>query len=78
MAGTAFRRPHSSWRPLIWAVFLQKLSKHVALLASLLILGQGSGHVEIGQLGIFSLIILSTVAHSVGRAIQLRLSAGAS
>ncbi len=67
-------RSGSSPKAMLFAVFLGKVSKHLALLACIMILGHGSGQFSIGQVGIFTVVIFSALAHTAGRRIQTRLS----
>lgn len=60
--------PHLPPSRIVFGLFLMKLGKHLAVLASLLILGQASDHFDIGQLAIFCLIVLSSIIHSGGKA----------
>jgi hypothetical protein len=53
--------------------FLSKLAKHLAVLASLGIVGEPSGRFAIGQLGIFILIVSAALIHSVARTLQHRM-----
>jgi hypothetical protein len=53
--------------------FLSKLAKHLAVLASLGIVGETSGRFAIGQLGIFILIVSAALIHSVARTLQHRM-----
>ena len=53
--------------------FLSKLAKHLAVLACLGIVGETSGRLAIGQLGIFLLVVCAALAHSVARTLQRRL-----
>jgi hypothetical protein len=52
----------------VFSLCLVKLGKHLALLASLLILGQAAGHFRIGELTIFTIIVFSAISHSYGKA----------
>ena len=55
---------------LVAAAFLTKLAKHLALLASLTIVGSANGHSPIGQLTIFLLIVAAALIRLLGRSIQ--------
>jgi len=57
--------------------FFQKLAKHLALLACLLILQRASGRAEIGQLWIFGLALIASLLYLGGRALRLRSTDGA-
>ena len=52
---------------IIVSLCLVKLGKYLALLASLLILGQTAGHFRIGELAIFAIIVFSAVSHWCGK-----------
>ena len=54
-------------------VVLSKLAKHLAVLACLGIVGETSGRLVIGQMGIFLLVVSAAVLHSAGRTLQRRL-----
>ena len=51
------------------AVFLEKLARHLALLACLAMVSKASGWTDPGQASIFLLIALATAAHWCGRAL---------
>lgn len=55
------------------SVLLKKVSKHLALLVCLLILGQATGRYQVGQIVIFGLTLASALLHSLGRLLQDRL-----
>ena len=55
------------------AAVLTKLAKHLALLASLAILGEAGGRIIVSQPAIFTVIVLAALFHSIGRALRLRL-----
>jgi hypothetical protein len=57
----------------VTAAILTKLAKHLALLASLTILGLVTGRIAVSQLAIFILIVLAALSHTIGRTLQLRL-----
>jgi hypothetical protein len=57
----------------VTAAVLAKLAKHLALLASLTILGEASGRIAVSELAIFIIIVLAALSHSIGRALQLDL-----
>ena len=56
--------------------FLQKLAKHLALLACLMIVSQVGGRPVVGQLGIFVTVVLAALLHSADRAVRRRLPPG--
>jgi len=56
----------------ISANVMAKLSKHLAFLACLLILGHASGRAEIGQLGIFLVVVFAALAHGAERSLRRR------
>jgi len=55
------------------AAVLIKLARHLALLASLTIIGEAAGRIAISQLAIFILIVLAVLSHTIGRTLQLGL-----
>ncbi len=61
-----FRHDHPRPAALISAL-LAKVSKHMALLGCLMILGKASGRLEIGEVSIFVLIASASVMHLCGR-----------
>jgi hypothetical protein len=56
--------------------FLQKLAKHFALLACLMIVSQVGGRPVVGQLGIFVTVVLAALLHSADGAVRRRLPPG--
>ena len=56
----------------IFTNIMAKLSKHLAFLACLMILAQAAGRAEIGQFGIFILVVLAALAHSAERTLRRR------
>ncbi len=56
----------------VTAAVLAKLAKHLALLASLAILGEAGGRILVSQPAIFMLILLAALFHAIGRTLQLR------
>jgi hypothetical protein len=56
------------------SAFLLRVSKHLALLACLLILAQASRRYEVGQLSIVGLAVLSAALHLASRALQRGLA----
>ncbi len=65
------RRPHDCIAA-VASVLLNKMAKHLALLASLMIVGKATGRFTIGERGIFLLTIFATMAHLFGRALSPR------
>ncbi len=57
----------------VTAAVLIKLARHLALLASLTILGEAAGRIAVSQLAIFILIVLAVLSHTIGRTLQLGL-----
>ena len=57
----------------VTSAILTKLAKHLALLASLTILGEATGRVAVSQLAIFILVVLAALSRTIGRTLQLRL-----
>ena len=57
----------------VTAAVLIKLARHLALLASLTILGEAAGRIGVSQLAIFILIVLAVLSHAIGRMLQLGL-----
>ena len=55
------------------AAFLIKLAKHMALLASFMIVGSATGRATISESGIFFLVATSALIYSVGRSLERRL-----
>lgn len=60
-------------RVYLGGAFLQKLAKHLALLACLMIVSQVAGRPVVGQLGIFATVVLAALLHSAGRTVRRRL-----
>lgn len=60
--------PHLPPSRIVFGLFLVKLGKHLAVLASLLILGQAADRFDVGQPAIFFLIVLSAMSYSSGKA----------
>jgi hypothetical protein len=54
------------------ALFLTKLSKHLVLLACLMIVGRTTGQLLLGPVGIFLLILVATGIHCAGRSLERR------
>jgi hypothetical protein len=57
---------------IVFAAFLTKLAKHLALLACLAIAGQATGRAALGPPAILFLIICAALLHSVGLALKPR------
>ncbi len=57
---------------IITSTFLIKLSKHLALLVCLLIVGQGAGRYDLSQISLLGLAIASALLHLTGRALHHR------
>ena len=57
----------------VTAAVFAKLAKHLALLASLTILGEATGRIAVNQLAIFILVVVAALSSTIGRALQLRL-----
>jgi hypothetical protein len=64
-------KPRSASRCVISA-FLVKLSRHLALIACLMIVGGATGRFAESQLGIFFLVLAAAALHSIGRGLQHR------
>ena len=60
------------WRACALAPILAKLAKHLALLASVLIIGGANGKTAAAQIGILILVALAALLHSVARNLQQR------
>lgn len=63
-----------SLSPLVFAAFLTKLAKHLALLVCLAIVGQASGRAALGQVTILLLAVAATVIHQLGQTLKRRCS----
>jgi hypothetical protein len=59
--------------PSPFAAILTKLAKHLALIACLMIVGQASGRLNLGEVTIFLIVAASVALHSFARAIDRRL-----
>jgi hypothetical protein len=57
----------------VTAAVFAKLAKHLALLASLTILGEATGRIAVSQLAIFILVVVAALSSTIGRVLQLRL-----
>lgn len=67
----ATRRSLSS---LVFAAFLTKLAKHLALLVCLAIVGQATGRAAFGQLTILLLVVAAVLMHGLGQSLKRRSS----
>jgi len=56
-----------------FSALLIKVSKHLALLLSLLILGQASGRYQVGEISLFALALASSLLHGLGRFLEDRV-----
>lgn len=54
------------------AAFLLKLSKHLAFLTSLFILGRASGRVDVDSIWIFGAVALASALHLASRTLSMR------
>ncbi len=68
-----FRHDHPR-RAAIISALLAKISKHLALLACLMIVGKASGRFASGEFTVFLVIALASAAHLCGRALAPRSS----
>jgi len=59
--------------PTAQALFLTKLSKHLVLLACLMIVGRAAGQPLLTPVGIFLLIVVAAALHYAGRSLERRL-----
>jgi len=60
---------------IVFAAFLTKLAKHLALLACFAIVGEASGRAALGQSTIFLLVLASALIHGLGQTLKRRASA---
>jgi hypothetical protein len=60
------------WRACAVAPILAKLAKHLALLASVLIIGGALGKSFSGQIALFIVIVAASLVHSIARTLQRR------
>jgi hypothetical protein len=60
-------------RSYLGSASLLKLAKHLAVLACLGIVLEASGRFAVGENGIFLLVVLAALLHSVGRTLLFRL-----
>lgn len=58
----------------VLGAFLIKVAKHLALLASLVIVGSATGRATVDELGIFLLVSASAALYSIGRSLERRSS----
>jgi hypothetical protein len=59
----------------VFAAFLQKLAKHLAFIACLMIIGAASGRFGQTEIGIFLIVVAAAVLHSIGRVLASRYPA---
>jgi len=64
--------PRLSLSALVFAAFLTKFAKHLALLVCLAIVGQATGRVALGQLTILLLAVAATLIHGLGQTLKRR------
>jgi lysylphosphatidylglycerol synthetase-like protein (DUF2156 family) len=57
----------------VTAAVLAKLAKHLALLASLTILGEATGRIAVSELAVFILVVVAALSRAIGCTLQLRL-----
>jgi hypothetical protein len=57
---------------LVFAAFLIKLAKHLALLVCLAIVGQATGRAPFGQLAVALLTLTAALIHGLGQALKHR------
>jgi len=57
---------------IVFAAFLTKLAKHLALLACLAIVGQATGRAALGQRSIVLLVVCAAVIHALGQTLKRR------
>ena len=62
--------PH--WSACAVAPILAKLAKHLALLASVLIIGGALGKSFSAQISVFIVVVAATLLHSIARTLQRR------
>ena len=60
------------WPACAIAPILAKLAKHLALLASVLIIGEANGRSSAAQIGILIVVALAALLHSLARTLQRR------
>ncbi|MGZ9262382.1 MAG: hypothetical protein ACXW6V_23175 [Candidatus Binatia bacterium] len=59
---------------IVFAAFLTKLAKHLALLVCLAIAGQATGRVALGQRSILLLVVAAALIHGLGQTLKRRSS----
>jgi len=59
---------------IVFAAFLTKLAKHLALLVCLAIAGQAAGRAALGQRSILLLVVAAALIHGLGRMLKRRSS----
>jgi len=57
-------------RVCLTSALLAKLAKHLAIVACLAIIGAATGRFAIAQIGIFLLVVLAALLHSVARTME--------
>lgn len=72
----AFASARRAPSTIVFAAFLIKLAKHLALLVCLAIVGQATGRAALGQPAIFSLVVAAALIHGLGQALGRRGSTG--
>ena len=60
------------WRACAVAPILAKLAKHLALLATVLIIGGANGKSFAAQIAVFIVVVAATLLHSIARTLQRR------
>jgi len=60
------------WRACAGAPIFAKLAKHLALLASVLIIGGALGKSFSAQIAVFIVVVAATLLHSIARTLQRR------
>lgn len=59
---------------IVFAAFLTKLAKHLALLVCLAIVGQATGRAALGQRSILLLVVAAAAIHGLGQTLKRRSS----
>jgi hypothetical protein len=57
---------------IVFAAFLVKLAKHLALLACLAIVGQAAGRAALGQRAIVWVVVFAALIHALGQTLKRR------
>jgi len=57
---------------IVFAAFLIKLAKHLALLACLAIVGQAAGRAALSQRSILVLVVCAALVHALGHTLKRR------